>query len=292
MKRSLLWLLEPVYLWLWQWMRHNGLILCCSDAPDMGGVNQAAVANTEIGREQLSLAREEMAANKLRQAEFDPMFKKLIAASIAQQETASEQSAAQWKSYKDTWQPLEQKLAKTAAEFDTPERRASEAAAAGADVGIQFDRQRDALDRDIGRSNISLSSGKALALKAGSALEQAKATAGAESSARRQVEQAGISLVDNAAKFGRNMTSTGIETARLSLSAGQSASGTIGQQQGVINAGLSGAQGLYQGAVGANSSAGNLLLGAAGVEQQANASKNELIGSVIGSGATIGAVML
>ena len=286
MKSAILWLFEPAYLLLWTWMRRSGLILACSDAPDMGGVNQAAVANAEIGREQLALAREELAANKLRQAEFDPLFKKLIAASIAQQDTATEQSASQWKSYKDTWQPIEQKLAKTAAEFDTPERRASEAAAAGADVGIQFDRQRDTLDRDLARSNISMSSGKALALKAGSALDQAKATAGAESSARRQVEQAGIGLVDNAARFGRNMTSTGIETARLSLAAGQNAGGTMAQQQGVVNAGMAGAQGFYQGAVGANSSAGNLLLGAAGIEQQANASKNEMIGSLVGTGAT------
>lgn len=264
----------------------------CSDAPDMSGVNQAAVANAEIGREQLALAREQMAKAEVRQAEFDPIFKKILQSSLDQQQLGAEQSAAQWKSYKDTWQPLEQKMATTAANFDTPERRAAEAEAAAADVGIQYGAQQQALDRDLNRSNTTVSSGKSLALRAGAALDQAKATASAQGNARRQVEQAGIALVDNAAKFGRNMTSTGIETARLSLGAGQAAQGTMGQQVATNNAALAPAQSFFQGATGANSSAGNLLLGVAGVQQQTNAANQEMMGSLVGSGATVAAIAL
>lgn len=264
----------------------------CSDAPDTRGINAAAVQNAEVGREMAGIAREQLAADRVRQAQFDPIFKQILQASLKQQDLASEQSADQWKSFKDTWQPLEAKLAKTAAEFDTPERRQAESDAAAADVGIQFDQQDRALSRDLARSNTTLSSGKALALKAGMALEKAKATASAQGAARRQVEQAGIALVDNAAKFGRNMTSTGIETARLSLGAGQTAGGTMAQQQGVINAGSSGALGFFGGSVGATGSAGNLLSGVAGIQQQTNAANQETTGSVVGSAATVTAIAL
>lgn len=264
----------------------------CSDAPDMSGVNRAAEANAEVGKLQLAFAKEEAVLNRARQAEFDPMFKKILQSSLQQQDLSAEQSAEQWKSYRDTWQPVEAKLAKQAMEFDTPQRREAEAAAAAADVGIQYDQQGRALDRDLARSNTTLSSGKALAMKSGMALAQARDTASAQGNARRQVEQAGIALTDNAARFGRNMTSTGIETARLSLGAGQSAGGTMAQQQGTYNQGLAGAQGFFQGAVGANSSAGNLLLGAANVQQQSDAANSQLVGSLAGAGMTAGALML
>lgn len=259
----------------------------CSDAPDISGMNAAAVQNAEVGREQLNLAREQMALDRARQAEYDPLFKQILASSLEQQQLGAQQSAEQWKSYKNVWQPLETKLADTASNFDTPARRQAEADAATADVGMQFDAQGKALDRDLARSNITLGSGKALALKAGAAMEQAKASAGASTTARRQVEQSGIALVDNAAKFGRNMTSTGIETARLSLGAGQTAGGTMAQQQGVINSGLAGAQGFYGGAVNATQSAGSILGQVAGIQQQTNASNQSTMGSLVGAGASM-----
>ncbi len=284
--RLIIWLLEPAYRALWAHMVRSGLILQCSDAPDTSGINAAAVQNAEIGREQLALAREQMAKNDVRQAEYDPLFKKLIQSSIDSQKTANDQSAEQWKSYKDTWQPIEKKLADTAANYDTPERRAAEAEAAAADVGTQFGAQRQALTRDIGRAGMSLTGGKALALAAGSRMDEAKAAAGATSNAHRQVEQAGISLVDNAARFGRNMTSTGLQTAQLALSAGNNAGNTIGQQQSTINSGLAGAQGFYQGAVGAGNSAGGLLSNVAQIQQANTQANQQMLGSLVGAGAT------
>lgn len=287
MRRIIIWLLEPAYRTLWSLMNRLGLVLYCSDAPDMSGVNAAAVQNAEIGREQLALAREQTETAKARQAEFDPIFKQLIQSSIDSQKTANDQSASQWQSYKDTWQPIEKKLADTATNYDTAERRSTEAATAASDVGIQYDAQRDALKRDIGRAGMTLSGGKAIALQAGSRLDEAKATAGATSGARRQVEQAGISLVDNAARFGRNMASTGIQTAQLALSAGQNAGNTAGQSQSVYNATLAPAQGFYSGSVGATQSAGSMLGQIASIEQQNNASNSAALGTMVGTGATL-----
>lgn len=279
--------MEPLYFRITRLMSSAGMICWCSDAPNMDGMNAAAQQNAEVGREQLALAREQYADAKVRQAEFDPIYKALIQASVDAQKTATAQSAEQWKSYSDTWKPLESKLAETAANFDTPERRASEAATAAADVGQQYAAGREALNRDIGRQGLSLSGGKALALSAGSRMDEAKATAGATSTARRQVEQAGISLVDNAARFGRNMTSTGLQTAQLALGAGSQAGSQIGQQQQAIGAAYSPAMSLYGSSVGATQSAGSMLGQIAGIEQQTNASNNAMLGQIVGTGATL-----
>lgn len=263
----------------------------CSDAPDMSGVNAAAVQNAEVGREQLALAREQMGKAEARQAQFDPLYKQLIESSIKAQDLASAQSADQWERYRTTFAPLESKMAETAANFDTPERRESEAAAARADVALQAQGAESALKRDIGRSGMSLTGGKALALQAGNAMATAKASAGAGTTARRAVEQTGISLVDNAARFGRNMPSTGLQTAQLALGAGSQASGQIGQQQQAINSTYAPAQGFYGGSVGATSSAGNLLMGAAQIQQQANATNQQFIGGLAGAGLGAAALM-
>lgn len=287
MKQAILWLLDPAYLLLWRLMRHTGMILACSDAPDMTAVNKQAEQSAEISREQLALARDEATANRARQAEYDPLFKQLIQSSLSAQSTATARSADQWQAYKDTWEPLGKKLADTATNFDTPARREAAAASAAADVGMQLDAQGKALNRDLARNNITLGSGKALALQAGSAMEAAKASAGASTMARRQVEQDGIALVDNAAKFGANVPSASLASANLGLAAGQSAGSAIGQQQGVYNSGLSGVQGLYSGAAGTGASAGSMLLGAAQQDAAASAAKNSTIGSAIGTGASL-----
>jgi hypothetical protein len=270
-------------------MKH---VLRCQDAPDTSGINAAAVQNAEVGKEQLVLAREQMGKAEARQAEFDPLYKQLIQSSLDSQTQASAQSADQWDRYRTTFAPLESKMAETAANFDTPQRREAEAAAARADVAQSVAGQQDALQRDIGRTGMTLTGGKALALQAGAGLSAAKMSAGASGTARRAVEQAGIGLVDNAAKFGRNMPSTGLQSAQLALSAGGQATGQIGSQQQAINTTYAPAQGFYGGSVGATSSAGNLLMGAANIEQQANAANSQMIGSIVGAGAGLGAAFI
>jgi hypothetical protein len=256
----------------------------CSDAPNMDGVNAAALQNAEVGKEQVALAREQMGKAEARQAGFDPLYKQLIQSSLDAQSQATAQSADQWNRYRTTFAPLESKMAETAANFDTPQRREAEAAAARADVAQSVAGQQEALQRDIGRTGMTLTGGKALALQAGAGLSAAKASAGASGTARRAVEQAGIGLVDNAAKFGRNMPSTGLQSAQLALSAGGQAAGQIGSQQQTINTTYAPAQGFYNGATGATGSAGSMLLGAANVQQQANAANSSLLGSLVGMG--------
>lgn len=256
-----------------------------SDAPDMTAANRAAESNAEIGRETLALARQQYSDNKVRMDKYEPIFQQLMDASLKQQKLSQEQGETQWEQYKTIWAPIEKQMAEKSANYDTQERRAAEAEAAAADVGQAYNQQRLALDRDLGRSNTTVSSGKSLALRAGMAMDQAKATASAQGTARRQVEQTGLSLLDNAARFGRNMPSTGIAAAQQGLSAGQSAQSGMSTQQSLINSGLAGVQGLYGTSASATQSAINNATNQAQIAAGVNSSNQATAGAAVGTAA-------
>lgn len=262
-----------------------------SDAPDMTAANEAAKSNAEIGKETLALAREQYADNKVRMDKYEPIFQQLLDSSLKQQQLSQEQGESQWADYKKTWAPIEKQLAEKSSSYDTKERRTAESEAAAADVGQQYSLQRFALDRELNRNNITLSSGKSLALRAGSALDQAKATATAQGTARRQVEATGLSLLDNAAKFGRNMPTTGLAAAQQGLGAGQAAQSGMATQQQIINGGLSGVQGLYGTSMNGTQSAINNATSQAQISAGVNASNNQTTGAAVGTIA-LGAIMI
>lgn len=257
----------------------------CSDAPDTSGMNAAAVSNAELGKEQAAIAREQMAKAEARQAKFDPQFQAVLDASLKSQQTQDQRSAEQWQQYLKIGMPAEQRLADTAANYDTPERRAEAAAAAGAAVEQQGSSQREAQTRALGRAGISLGSGRALTLDNASRLQQTKATVGAQQAARDKVEATGMSLTDNVAKFGRGLTSTGLQAAQLALGAGSATGGTLGQQQSTYGASLAPTFQAYGGAASANSSAGNLFGNVAQLQQQGS---NSTMQSLMGLGQLAG----
>lgn len=244
--------------------------LSCVDAPDTSGQNRAAEANAAIAGRQQDLAERSYADAQARQARFDPRFEQLIDSALASQQTQDARSAEQWDLYRELGLPAERRLADAAANFDTPERRAQEAEAAVAGVDRQFEAQRDAQRRQLARTGSSVSGNRALTLDAASRFANAKTSAAADRNARRQVEATGLSLTDAVAARGRGMTSTGLQAAGLALNAGNTAGGNLGQQQSTYNASLAPTMGFYQGAVGANNSAGSIYGDIARTQQQSN----------------------
>lgn len=244
----------------------------CADAPDTSGMNQAAIQNAEVAREQVALAREQAAKAEARQKQFDPLFQKLIESSMASQKTQDDRSAEQWQQYLKIGMPAENRLAETATNYDTPERRMQAAEEARAGVEREGNAQRLAQTQALGRAGVSLSSGRALTLDNASRLQQAKAGAGAAQAARDKVEATGMSLTDNVAKFGRGMTSTGLQAASLAQGAGGQAAGQLSGQQATYNASLAPTLQAYGGATGASTAAGNLYGNIAQLQQAAGAS--------------------
>lgn len=256
----------------------------CSDAPDTSGMNAAALQNAEVGRRMADIAEKQLASAEARQKEYDPLFKELITASVTQSGKDAARSDEQWQRFKTLFMPAEDALAQKSLNWDTSARRESAADQAGADVTQAFAQKRLGLDQALGRGGMTLGSDKALALQAGLGLEEAKATASAKNTARRDIEKEGMAYIDNAARFGRNMPSTGLQAAQASQNANQNAQGGMANQQSTYNATLAPAQGFYSGSTGATSSAGSLFGQIAQIQQQTNQANQGMFGTALGAG--------
>lgn len=239
-------------------------------APDTSGMNRAAETNAAIAGRAQDLAEREYTDAQVRQDRFDPLFEQIISQSMASQSTQDARSAEQWDLYREIGLPAERRLADAAANYDTPERRALEAEGAVAAVDQQFGRQREAQQRDLGRTGSSMTANRALTLDSASRFANAKASAAADRNARRVTEATGLSLTDAVANRGRGIASTGLQAAQLALSGGGQASGQLGQQQNTYSSSLAPTQGFYGTAIGANSSAGNIYGNIANIQSRAN----------------------
>lgn len=248
-------------------------------APDTTQQENLARTQTDIALEQAGMAREERAFQREQMDRVMPLFEQQINASIESQKTADQRSGDQWNRYLTAFAPAEDKLATQAMTYDTPERRAQAAAEAVAGVDTQFSRVQDAQRRDLGRAGISLDSGRALTLDMAGRFSQAKAAAGADRTARQQIENTGMSLVDNVAKLGRNITGTSLQAQGLGLNAGSAATGQMGQQQGTYNNSLQPVAQFFGGASGALGSASSMQNAITNQKQAAgNSTMNGLLG--------------
>lgn len=207
-------------------------------APDMTAQNRLAQTQEQLALENAQIAREQLAYSREQDERWRPMFEELFESARTSQQRADQRSDDQWNRYLETFAPAETRLATQALSFDTPERRNEAAAEAVAGVDMQFGRAREAQARDLGRRGVSISSGRGMTLDMAGRLAQAKAAAGADSAARRQVEVTGMNLVDNVAKLGRGLTGTSLQAQGIGLSAGSAAGGVLSQEQAVRNASL------------------------------------------------------
>ncbi|MFM7025395.1 MAG: hypothetical protein ACKOWC_04965, partial [Limnohabitans sp.] len=258
---------------------------------DLGGsapavdpaIGEAAKANAAIAGRVTDLAEAQYSDQKALLAEYSPLLKSLIQSNVDAQQTATDQSASQWKSYTDTWQPIEQELAKQSLSMASPARAQQEADRAASTTATQVDRATADGTRTLQAAGASPE--KVAAMQAAAGLSGAKAIAGAASGAYRDTEKAGLAYLDNAARFGRNMTSTGIATAQLAGSNGQAATNGIYGLQSATATPAATSGSLFSQAVGANSAAGQLGLANYNAQLQASQANNGFLGDIIGAGA-------
>ena len=249
-------------------------------------VGAAMTTSAGLSTRQMQLAELQYADQRDLFEQYAPLLKQQFTMQLAEQGKSNVRADDQWSSYLANFRPLETKMAKTAAEFDTPERRELEARNAAGSVGDRFQAARDQQTQAQFSAGIQPGSGRALALENASRIEEAKAKAGASNQARESVETRGLALVDNAARFGRNMPSTGIATAALAGQQGQQA----GQQySGLVNATAAPSAAsapLFQGALSANNSAASIGLNSAAAESRQYEQKAGLIGDLLSAGLT------
>lgn len=247
-------------------------------------IGEAAKANSEIGKEALALQKQQYADQKAITDKYMPVFEEQIKLAQAEQAKSTARSDQQWESYQRDFAPLESELAKKALEYNTAGRQTMEADRAAADVSQNFGLARQRMAEEAAASGGLPGSGASSANANAMAIEEAKARAGASNTARRQVESQGLAYLDNAARFGRNMSSTGLAAASLAGQQGGQAQGSVGGLSQLVAAPVQQSQGLFSTAVGANASSANTLLGLQQAKSSANSSNNGMFGDLLGAG--------
>jgi len=231
-----------------------------------GGTTVGGIAGKQEG-----LADSLAARNTALQQQYDPLYAQLIQSNLGQQSQNADLSKSLIDSYKTDFAPLATKMATTAANYDTAERRQEAADAAIAGVGQQYTAARRTLNSNLAStgSGVDPSSGLAQSLNAASRLEEAKASAGAGTTARKNVETTGIGLVKDAANFGLSQANTGLSASSASTAAGNNAAGLAQQQQNQGNANATTVSGLFSNAVNSTGVKANIDNGVFNQQQTA-----------------------
>ena len=164
------------------------------------------------------------------------------------------------------------------------------ASEAKADVVANYGQQKEMAARQMASMGVNPASGKFAGVTRAQDTNAALAAAGAQNNARQMVRQQGIALRADQANYGRGGSSVAAQQAGIGLNSGNSAvannasaNGNFYQNAGIMSQG-------FQGNIGANTSAGNMLntlygnqVQAWSAEQQANATSSAGIGSMIGT---------
>lgn len=261
---------------------------------DTSGQNAAALQQAQLSREQLEWAKQIYGETAGDRAQATAIADQVSRAQLDAQNLQNKVAQAGYEDYTNTYRPLEQKLVADAQNYDTPERRAAEAASASADVETSIAAQRGATMRAMERSGVNPASGKVMAMAGALDIGAAKAKAGAANAAMKTVEQQGYARRMDAANLGRNIASAQGTNASIASQIGAGAVGSANaglgaatSGQGILNSGYAGAQAGLAGAantysqinqnkIAAGSSSNSLwgglgsaagMLGAAGIKQ-------------------------
>src|SRR3546814_3885323 len=172
-------------------------------APDPA-IGAAYQANAEVGHRAQDLAEQNWQWNKQLTERYAPIYEELLNTSREQSEQNAAQSKDQWDQYSSVFQPIENQMAAEAVNYDSPEETARREGLAAAGVAKQFDATREQTSREMGRMGIAPTSSMGLQALTDQGNTEALAKAGAVTKSRNDTKLLGMSLRQDAARFGRN----------------------------------------------------------------------------------------
>lgn len=218
-------------------------------APDPN-IGRAAIMQAETGEDWLEFTREAFEISTERQAELDELTadhserqlalaedQHAYAQEVSEEQRALAQEQAGYaredrERYNEVFKPVEDEFIEQATNYDTPERRAAEAAEAKADVQSAAAQQREASQREAASMGVNPNSGRFQGINRASDLGTSLASAGAQNTARKQVEATGLALKADVANMGRGLPAQASAAAGLGLNAGNSSVANTGNATG------------------------------------------------------------
>lgn len=227
-------------------------------APDPQ-IGQAALMNAKLGEQWLSFAKDTYAVSNERQKPIDALAQKVTQ---NQYDAAVEQQAWARQAhdrYVNKFQPLQDQFVEEAQNFDSPERQTAAAASAKADVISNATQQRGATNRMLTATGVSPNSGRFAGINRAADLGTAVTAAGAETNARKTIEQQGIALRGDAINIGNGLPAQASQAVRLGLNAGTGAASVTNAANGQFLAAVPMVSQGYQGAMAGYSNQANIL---------------------------------
>jgi len=250
-------------------------------------VGRAAREQAEIGRELAQLGRDEFEHYKAEAQRFNPLYEKLINTAIGESDTNAERAAEQWQQYKDVFQPLESRMAEEAANYDSAGEIARREGLAAATVARQFDNSEAQMQRNMARMGVAPTSSMGAQAMRDAANARALGSAGAINKERNDTKLLGMSLRQDAARFGRNQTGTGLAASAAALQGAQGAGGLMGGQMQTNMAAGQQAAGIMGAGAGQIGASGNMLLNQWNTQQRL---ENQSSGGGLGLGSLVGSL--
>lgn len=255
--------------WLFAYMARAGLILQCADAPDTSGLNAAAVASAELGKESLAWFKQEYAKTQPQRDAAAATAEKVGASQLAGMDFATQQARDMDTRNKTVFQPLEDKIVADASQFDTAGRRTQAANEATADVEGAFGRAQEGLARDLARNASTPNSGRSMSLMQDAALKKATAIAGATTGAVKNIEQQGYARKMDAVGLGKGVVGNQATMQQIAQTGGAQATAAAGAGINAMNSGAGLMNSGFSSAMQGQGQAGNLYGQAANIEQKA-----------------------
>ena len=203
-------------------------------APDPN-IGVAAVKEAELGEEWLKFAKEQFGEANKRQDKLDDMTTRVTDQQLAAQDKAviwgdedratgqkflarySDLGTSQLDRYKRTFQPIEDKIASDAANWDSEERMTEEAAKAKGTALSNIQAQRESRNRELASMGVNPASGRSASARNTDSINAALAATQAENGARDGVRQQAQQLRSNAATLGQNINANGMQATNLGL---------------------------------------------------------------------------
>lgn len=257
-------------------------------------VGQAALKSAQTGEDWLKYAQEQADVYNKRQESTDA-----LAATVQNQQLDTSKQQAQWAQedrarYTGQFQPLQDDYIEKAKDWDSPDRQATLATEARADVLNNAAASKQASQRGAAAMGIDPTSGRYAGIDRTADVATGLAAAGAENNARSQVRQQGLALQESAINLGNGLPASASTAAGMGVSAG---SASLGTNLAANQSSLAGTQIMgqgYQGAMSGYNSQAQILgqqqqqkQSAWQANQAASASSSAATGQALGAAAGI-----
>lgn len=254
-----------------------------ADTPDTSGMNEQARRSAALAERSFDWFTKEYERTRGQRDASTALADRVAQAQLDNLSLNSDLSRDLADYQRTTFRPVELRMATDALNYDTPERREQAAAQAGADVNAAAAGNRQATMRAMMRRGGSISGARMASMSDQNDIAMARASAGAQNTARRNVETQGWARMADVANLGRNIASSQATSANVATQAGVGAvqaaqAGTAINASGVpiMSAG-------FNTALQGNQVAGNLYGGIAGIQSTTRGQNLDFVSNMFNS---------